>query len=145
MVNITKEVCSEVYDIIYHMKLEKKIPKGFIELINKNRDMEYKVNIDYSKNINDQELQRGTKVLLSIIYRDYLCSEEERKALIKRDQEELKRIEEEKREKYNPDNLLKKNIEKNQAEVKDETSMVIYKETIIQKFLKKIKRIFRIS
>ena len=37
MVYITNQVCSEVYDIIYHMEKElfNKIPKDFIDLINK--------------------------------------------------------------------------------------------------------------
>lgn len=112
MANITKQAFSEVYDIICHMDLEKEIPNDFLELINKNRDVQYKVNIDYSKSINEQELQKGTRVLLAIIYREYLCSEEERNDLIRKDKEELNRIEAELREKYNPNNLFKKGIDK---------------------------------
>jgi len=146
MVNITSEVCSEVYDIIYNMKLYNKIPKGFIEIINKNRNPQYKVNIDYSKSINEQELQRGTRVVLALIYRDYLCSEEERKALIKRDKEELKQKEIEQREMYNPDNLFKSRIEKKEEpSMQNETSMVVYKETIFQKIINIFKKIFRIK
>ena len=144
MVNITSEVCSEVYDIIYNMKLYNKIPKGFIEIINKNRNPQYKVNIDYSKSINEQELQRGTRVVLALIYRDYLCSEEERKALIQKDKDELKKIENELKERYNPDNLFKnKKIE--EIEIKGEIqALVEYKEkTFIQKVWNKIKSLFK--
>ena len=149
MVNITKQVCNEVYDIIYHMenKLFNKIPKEFIKVIEQNRDENMKVNIDYSKSINEQKLQRGTRVVLSLIYRDYLCSEEERKTLIEKDQEELKHIEEELREKYNPDNLFKKaKVENTEEEdVNTNKDMIIYKENIIQKIFRKLKKIFGLS
>ena len=138
MVVITNEVCSEVYDIIQHMEedLLNKISSGFINLIKQNRDENFIVNIDYSRKINDQELQRGTRVILSLIYRDYLCSKEQKEILIRKDEEELKRITEELKEKYNPDNLFKN---KKQKTV---TTIVIYKETIIQKIFNKLRKIF---
>lgn len=140
MLNITKQAFSEVYDIIYNMELYNEIPKSFIDLIDSNRDTQYKVNIDYSKSINEQELQKGTRVLLSLIYRDYLCSEEERQILIKKDKEELKKIEEELREKYNPDNLFK-----NKKENKEENLQMIKIEQVNfwTKFINKIKSLFK--
>ena len=101
---------SEVYDIILHMdkELVKKIPEKFIKFVEQNKAEDYKTNIDYSKSINQQELQKGTRVILSIIYRDYLCSSEKKKELMQNDEDELKRIEQKLREKYNLDNLFKK-------------------------------------
>jgi len=141
MLSITKETFSEVYDIIYNMGIESEIPKSFIELIDSNRDKEYKVNIDYTQNLNKQELQKGTRVILSLIYRDYLCTPEEREILIQKDKEELKRIEEEIREKYNIDNLFKK---KEEDKPKEEMQMIkIEKETFWTKILNKIKLFFK--
>ena len=57
--------------------------------IEKNRDLNYKVNIDYTKTINEQELLRETRVILSLIYRDYLCTDEQRKEIILNDKKEL--------------------------------------------------------
>ena len=142
MLNITKQEFSEVYDIIFNMELYNKIPKSFIELIDNNRDTSYKVNIDYSKSINEQELKKGTRVLLSLIYRDYLCNEEERQTLIKKDKEELKKAEEELRERYSPDNLFK-----NKSENKKENMQMVQIEKvsfwtkIINKILIKLKPI----
>ena len=51
--------------------------------------MNYKVNIDYTKTINEQELLRETRVILSLIYRDYLCTDEQRKEIILNDKKEL--------------------------------------------------------
>ena len=141
MINITKQVFSEVYDVIYNMDIYKYIPKSFIEFIDSNRDTEYKVNIDYTKSLNEQELQKGTKVLLSLIYRDYLCSEEERKILIQKDKEELKRIEEETREKYKIEKVFKNKKEINsEVECKEKCLIVFQKEKWYKKIFDIIKR-----
>ena len=94
---------SEVYEIILHMdkKISQKIPDKFINFIKQNKKEDYKTNIDYSKNINEQELQRGTRIILSIIYRDYLCEDEKKKKLMQEDNKELIKIENELKEKYN--------------------------------------------
>ena len=147
MANITNQVFSEVYDIIYHMEEEifNKIPKGFIKMIEQNRDKNFVVNIDYSKSINSQEMQRGTRVVLSLIYRDYICSKEEREEIITNDEKELKRIEEELKEKYNLDNIFKnkRDIDEEQQKENENTEMIVYKENIIQRLFRKIKKFFQ--
>ena len=82
---------AEVYDIIRHMDKEiiDKIPKKFIKFIYDNRDNSYNVKFDYSKNILEQNMLRDTKVLLSIIYIDYVCSPEKRAELKEKDKEEI--------------------------------------------------------
>lgn len=142
---ITGQSCSEVYDIIYKMNLNDKIPNSFIELININRDPQYKVNIDYSKNINEQNLQKGTRILLALIYRDFLCSSEKKEELRAKDKEELIKIEKELREKYNPDNIFKKNEIKEETKEDDKNKEIIQykKEGFLKKILKKLLSIFR--
>lgn len=83
----------QVYDILQHLdiKLYCKIPKSFIKFIDENRDKEYKVNIDYCNSINNQNLQRGTRIILSVIYGDYLYNKEKRDKLINNDKIELKK------------------------------------------------------
>ena len=44
--------------------------------------------------------QKETKEMLGIIYRDYLCSNEERNKLLKQEEQEMKQYEEELRQKY---------------------------------------------
>lgn len=132
---------SEVYEIILHMdkELVKKIPEKFINFIKQNKKDDYITNIDYTKSINEQEFQRGTRVILSIIYRDYLCSDEKKKELMQNDNIELRKIEEELREKYNPDNLFeKKNIVVEKTKENTECKELVgYKE---ENFLKRILR-----
>lgn len=59
-----------------------KIPKKFIDLIKNNMDKNYVVKIDLSNGIENSVLLDKTKDILSLIYRDYICSKEEREELI---------------------------------------------------------------
>ena len=104
MKNTTNQAFSETYDVINHMskEMQEKIPKSFINLIKENRDLDYKFNIDYSTDIKKQ-LLKETKVILSLIYRDYLCSSEKREKLIALDIEEIGGEEKSSQEKYQID------------------------------------------
>lgn len=104
MKNTTNQAFSETYDVINHMskEMQEKIPKSFINLIKENRDLDYKVNIDYSKDIKEQ-LLKETKIILSLIYRDCLCSKEKRQELLDIDVEEIEREEKGPQEKYQID------------------------------------------
>ena len=139
--NIDKKVFSEVYDIIYHMEknLYNKIPKQFIHFIKENKEDNYIVNIDYSKSINEQELLQQTRVMLSLIYRDYLCDEEERQELIEKDKKELKRIEERIREKYNPDEIFKNKKQENDNKLPIE----VKRKNLLEKIIEFIKNIIK--
>ena len=83
MRNTTNQAFSEVYDVINHMskEMQENIPKSFINLIKDNRDLEYTFNIDYTIDIKKQ-LLKESKVILSLVYRDYLCSKEKREELL---------------------------------------------------------------
>ena len=128
---------SEVYE-----KISQKIPDKFINFIKQNKKDDYKTNIDYSKNINEQELQRGTRIILSIIYRDYLCEDEKKKKLMQEDNKELIKIENELKEKYNTSNLFIKN---NIPIQKKEEIIEYKKENFLKKLLRKIKKILKFN
>ena len=104
MKNTINQAFSETYDVINHMskEMQEKIPKSFINLIKENRDLDYNFNIDYSTDIKKQ-LLKETKIILSLIYRDYLCSSEKREELLVLDIEEIRREEKSSQEKYQID------------------------------------------
>lgn len=104
MKNTTNQAFSETYDVINHMskEMQEKIPKSFINLIKENRDLDYNFNIDYSTDIKKQ-LLKETKIILSLIYRDCLCSKEKRQELLDIDVEEIEREEKGPQEKYQID------------------------------------------
>ncbi len=114
------EAFTEVYEIFNLMPKEllNKIPIQFYELIKQNRSMEYKPNIQ--EPLEKCKLKNETIILLGLIYRDFLCSSQERKILQEKDEEELKKIQKEieleAREKYSIDNIFEKKNETIQQE-----------------------------
>ena len=88
---------SEVDTILEYSseEIRNKVPDKFRQLIKNNKDNNYKLILDEHKKLNDQELLIETREILSLIYRDYLCSEDERKELIKINNQRLEEINEE--------------------------------------------------
>ena len=130
----------EISEILRFMPIEyrKKLPEKFIKFIDENK---MNNNFVYNKNItlDKQEILEDTKVLLSILYRTYWCSEDKRRELEEEDNNFI-------REKFNPDNIFNnsnkvKNIEEFSDE--DKVSLVEYKESIFRKIINRIKDIFK--
>ena len=148
--NTTIQAFSEVYSIINHLdnNLYKKIPDNFIKMIENNRDLKYDVDIDYTKNINEQNLLHETRVILSLIYRDYLCTKEEREKIILKDKKELEQNEQMLREKYKID-FDKRNKEKTKKEInyeeksKTQALVEIKPKAWYEKLIEKILRFFK--
>lgn len=117
-----------------------KIPKSFIQFIEKNMDVNYTPKIEFNENFEKSVLEE-TLLILALIYRDYLISDEERKKLIESEQKQLEIL----REKYNPDNLFKNNKKEfNVSSVSMEQQLIeIKQEKWYKSFLKKILDLFR--
>lgn len=141
MVGTINQSFTEVYDIVKHLdnSLYNKIPNQFIEMLKQNMDTNYNVNIDYSKKINEQELLQDTKVILSLIYRDYICSKEKSQELIEKDKLELKQYEEELKEKHSIENIFK--IRK-QEQTMQQIQVIEYKQSIFKRIINKILSFF---
>ena len=137
---------SEVEQIIKLMpeSLQKKIPNRFINIISTEKSQAYTPNI--KEPFEECNIMEETKIILAVIYRDFLCSEEEKKEIKLKDSQKLIEYEEELRERYNTDNIFKNrintsnnlSIEKNECtaivEVKDKS--------FLRRIFEKIKNLF---
>lgn len=139
---------SEVYEILNLLEKEyrDRVPQKIIELFEEERLKDYKPEINVNVSLLEQNLQRGTIVLLSILNLNYWCDSEEEKQEIlnelKLNEKELKDLE----EKYNPDNLFKKKPTYQEQPLTEELSIIEYKKSnFIHKLLNKIKKLFKIS
>lgn len=149
MNNINLEIYVDISVIISMMptEMKSKISNSFINFIENNKSNNYVSNINPNIPLKEQNIRKETKEMLGIIYRDYLCNKEERINLLQEEKRELTKLEDEKREIYNPDNIFKKNNLKDNDEensIKDEVSIVEYKESIIKRIITKIKNLFHI-
>lgn len=126
-----------------------KIPESFKTFIIKNKS-KYISKIDPQKSLNEQKLLYETKVILSIMYRDYWSSEEEREQILLNEKEELKKIENLSKNKYNYENLFR-NAQKTQNIAQEETEdegsykSLMIKESLFEKILNKIKSFFKLG
>ena len=114
-----KKSLSEVYGILKLMpeSILNKIPQKLKDIIKNERDIEYKIIVKEPLNIED--FQYETIVLLGMIYRDFLCDENEKNILKQREIDLANQYDEEIRKMYNPDDLFnrrkKANIGKSES------------------------------
>lgn len=145
------EAFAEVNEIIKLMPIElvNKIPSKFREMIVEEKDKTYMP--DIKEPLEKCKLKNETIIILGLIYRDFLCLPEERKKLQEKDAKELqevqKAIEDEVRQKYNPDDLFKKrnqnNIEKTYNLEENNSMLVVQEQKWYQKIFNIIKGIFK--
>lgn len=140
------EASAEINEILGYLPTEyvEKIPAKLREFFNKVKKADYVSKIDPYKQLDEQELKPKTKTLLTVIYRNYWCNEEERAELDKILIENDKKYEEELRERYNPDNIFKKKeiIEEKVETIQDNLPMVV-KENLFTKVWKFIKNLIK--
>lgn len=149
MKDTINQAFTQVYDVINHMEIEmqEKIPQKFINLIKENRDLDYKLNINYKEDIKKQ-LLKESKVILSLIYRDFLCSKEKKEKLLQLDLEEIRREEKILSEKYEIDleKREKEKIEKNIEKIKEQDEKLpikVEKEKWYKKIFEILKKCLR--
>ena len=143
---------TEVNEIMKLMPIEliNKIPSKFREMIKEDKDNNYIPAI--KEPIEKGKLKNETIIILGLIYRDFLCSQDERKKLQEKDARELQKVKkdiEEMREKYNPDDIFKKknqnNMEESNAKEENTSMVVVQEEKWYEKIFNLIKRIFKIN
>ena len=144
------EAITETLDILKHTKKEDvmKISPEFMEYLNNNASKTYKPELDHSKKIKDMQLKRKTKAILAIIYIKFWCDTDKQKEFDNTLKNNEIKYQTELREKYNPDNLFKKQHNKIEIQkniVEDENALVEEKESIFKRFINRIKSIFNVK
>lgn len=137
----------EVYEILKNTENEllEKIPTKFMNFIKENMNGNYKTNIQRNVDIDKQLLLKETEAVLSLIYRSFWATDEEKQEFAIKDQQEIIKKEEKKKEQYQGKDIYqvfeeRKNINKITI---DNNLMVIKKENFIKKFFNKILNIFK--
>ena len=100
------EGISQTLEILHNVpqSLIDKIPKKFLEFMEKNKS---------KTNVSRSQLKEKTKDLLAIIYMNYWCNEQEKNEYISILNKNERNYQKSLREKYNPDDLFKKNCNPN--------------------------------
>lgn len=116
-----------------------KIPLSVINNFKKNCNPDYIYQLDKNLPISEQKMLDTTKAILSVLFRNYWATNEQRKIILQHEKNERILIENEKIRRYGktvfdakPENNTKQSAE-----------MIVYKENIISKIVNRIKRFFK--
>lgn len=142
-----RKAYSEIYEILQLLDDEfvDKVPKKFMEFIEKEKDNDYIPNIKPNVSLEEQELLEDTINILAMLKLDYWCENEaEKQELLDILNKNEIEYQQELREKYNPDNLFKNKNKSYYENVKEEKSLVIKaKKNFIIMLFEKIKMMFK--
>ena len=135
--SINKQALAQTYYILDSLddNTKNKVPNSLFNTIKENMDYQYQ---------NTTELLIETKELLYAILNKYVLSQSQKDKLAEYYRFYDAKMEEEKAKKYLNENLFKNN--KNEAErteIKENVSLVQYKENVFVRFWNKIKSIFK--
>lgn len=81
--------------------LLEKIPKSLLNFIEQKKSKSYMLDVNLEKTLSEQNLLKETRIILSLLYRSYLCDPEQSRKLKIEDEIELNK-------KYSYENLFKK-------------------------------------
>ena len=155
MINSTyAKAYREVLEIIKYFPKEEyvKIPKEKIEFYKNNMDRDYNFAINPEIDLSEQNISPEANAIIINLFTDYYATEKQKikiKEILDLNQ---KKEEQEKREKYNPDNIFKKvekvpntSIEIETAESNNDTALIEYKESFFAKFKSFVLKILHIN
>ena len=142
----TKEIYSEVYQVLNLLGNEyiDKLPNSLLNMLKEKRNINY--NPQYIEDIplNKQNIRKETLAIIALLHLNYWCDNEkeklELKQILKNNED---RYQQELRNKYNPEDIFKKNKQENIVE--NQVSMIEYKEPLFKRFISKIKSIFHMN
>lgn len=138
----------ELLEIIKHFPHEEynKIPKEKINFFEENMDTSYNFKINPNIDLSEQNISKETKALIVKLYEDYFATEDQKEKIKEILELNQKRAEQEKRKKYNPQELFKTNrvIKKVQNNNKQENAIIQCKENFFIRFKNYILKILHI-
>lgn len=138
---------TEVNCLLNHMPQSyiNKLPKKLIELIKKQSQEQYNIDIDTNKSLLEQNFSNKTKDLIAVIKYNYWSTDEEKQKLENTFYENEKMYQKELLEKYNPNGIFKKKETKVIAEnaIDSNSFIALYKENIFTKFFNKIQNLLK--
>ena len=134
----SRTALAQVYEILieYEDGIEN-VPENVIRFLDDNRDKEYV--FDYGDDLENFKLEKDAENLLIYIYTKYLASEEEKNVLENMAKIQYEQKQKERQEQYKLD-IFNSDKEESVEEIQEINLPVEYKESIIKKILKFIKK-----
>ena len=149
MSNNYAKAYKELLEIIKHFPLDEynRIPIDKIKFYEENMDKNYNFTINPNIDLSEQNILKETKALIVTLYEDYFATEEQKEIINEILKLNQKKVEQEKRKKYNPQDLFETNkaIEKVQKNNEQKTALIQYKENFFIRFKNYILKLLHIK
>lgn len=128
---------SEVLEILKNISKEdyNKIPIEKINLFKTKANKEYKFQYNPTLTLDEQKVSKRAKAIIAILFRDYWATPEQRERILSKQNYDRTRIENDKRNKYNPNEIFKNSVKEKSAMATENNLPIEVKNN---KFLKKI-------
>lgn len=135
---------SEIYCLLKHFpeSYVHKIPKKLLYIIEQNAKEKYLFEVDIDKPLEEQAISKDTKNMLVVLKYNYWSTEEEKRNMIIKLQENEDNYQKWLKEKYNTDNLFKNKKQKIEINMEEKQLVEVKEESFIQKIINKIKQFF---
>lgn len=119
-----------------------KIPKTMLEVFKAKMDKDWKFTVNINKSFEEQDLLDETKAIFANIFRDYWATPYQKERIMAKEKYDRQKIEKEKLEKYNPNDLFKKTkTNEEKAEISN-LPIEVKKEKFYEKIINFFKKIF---
>lgn len=135
----------EVNEILKHIedKFVSKIPKDILDTIRNYKSGNNNFKYDLTKSLSEQSIHRETLEILSYLNYNFWLNKDEKQKYEKVYYDNFIKIENEKRIKYNPDDIFKNKIKKSSEQKENLLVPIKEKNNFFIKLIKKLKAIIK--
>lgn len=144
MTDLYRRAYTEVIEILKYLPEEEysKIPIERINFYKENMDKNYDFKFDSNIELEKQNISKEANAVFVLLFNDYFANNKQKEILKKLLKQNELKLEKEKREKYNPDNLFNSNTNQEKLEDKieekenrQENVLIEYKEPLWKKII----------
>lgn len=144
-----KKAYKEIYEVLITLPEEEvnKVPKNMREMFEANMDKEYNFKVDINKTFEEQNFSDITKSIIFNLFRDYWATSEQKEKIIEIQNNQRNKLENEKKNKYNIDNIFKSRNENEIINISNENKNLpiqIKNENFFERIINFFKRIFKL-
>lgn len=139
-----KRSCKEVIEILSYISKEDyaKIPANIIKVLENDKDEDYHFKYNPKKTLYEQNVSKQARIIIAIFFRDYWANENQKKIIKENEKIYINKKEDEKRKKYNPNEVFKNNKTNINNSLQIEEISLVKEEKWYQKIINLIKSIF---
>lgn len=140
----TKEIYSEVYQVLNLLGNEyvDKLPKSLFNMLEEKRNINYETKYTKDLPLNKQNIKKETLSIIALLHLNYWCENlNEKNELNQMFKNNEDRYQNELKKKYDSNDIFKKQVQENI--IKNEVSLIEYKESIFKRLINRIKSLFR--